>query len=114
LLLNVDGRSGPARRFRDLVTSLIQDLGGIENISTVRLGLVRRLAAVSVLCEISESAAARGEAVDITQFCTLASTSVRLSARLGLERRAKLIVPSVEQYVAHLSKASVEKEVDAA
>jgi hypothetical protein len=41
-----------------------------------------------------------GEAIDIATLCTLASTTVRLSQRLGLERRARNVTPSLGQYLA--------------
>lgn len=48
LLPGLDGRTGAARRFRDLVNSYIADMGGLDRCSEVRLGLVRRLAATTV------------------------------------------------------------------
>ena len=36
-----------------------------------------------------------GQPVDIATLCTLASTSMRLSVRLGLERRARDVGPSL-------------------
>ena len=41
-----------------------------------------------------------GDAIDIATLCTLASTTVRFSQRLGLERRARNLTPSVGQYLA--------------
>ena len=86
LLPNLMGTSSGARRFRDLVNAYISDAGGIENVSAVKLDLIRRLAAITVQCELLESAALQGQKVDISILCTLASTSVRISSRLGLER----------------------------
>jgi hypothetical protein len=94
-----DGRAGAARRFRDLVRALIADMGGITNCSEVRLGLIRRLAAATVLSEEMEARAVNGEHVDINQFCTLASTTVRLAQRLGINRRAREINPTLSQYL---------------
>jgi len=84
-----DGRHAQARRFRDLVRQLVADAGGIENVSEVKIGLIRRLAAATVLSEEFESRAINGEAVSITEFCQLASTTVRLATRLGIERRMR-------------------------
>jgi hypothetical protein len=80
LLPGLDGRSATARRFRDLVNAFVADMGGLDRCSEIKLGLVRRLAA--------------------TTLCTLASTTVRLSQRLGLERRARNVTPSLGQYLA--------------
>jgi hypothetical protein len=67
--------------------------------------LLRRLAAASVLIERLEAEAVAGKAIDVNEFCTLTSTTVRLSQRLGLERRQRLVTPSVAEYVARLEDA---------
>jgi hypothetical protein len=90
-----DGRQAEARRFRDCVRALIQDAGGIENCSEVRLGLIRRLAAATVLSEDIEAKAVNGEPIDISTFCQLASTTVRLAQRLGIERVPRDVSPSL-------------------
>ena len=75
-------------------------MGGLDRCSEIRLGLVRRLAATTVQAEMLEARMVSGEAIDIPTLCTLASTTVRLSQRLGLERRARNVTPSVGQYLA--------------
>jgi len=94
-----DGRLTQARRFRDLVRAMISDAGGFENCSEVKLGLIRRLAAATVLSEDLEGKAVNGEPVDIGIFCQLASTTVRLAQRLGVDRVPKNITPSVKDYL---------------
>jgi hypothetical protein len=47
------------------------------------------------LAEALEAKAVNGEPVDVNAFCTLASTTVRISARLGLERVARDVGPSL-------------------
>src|SRR6478736_10473835 len=100
LLPGLDGRSALARRFRDLVNAFVADMGGLDHCSEVRLGLVRRLAATTVQAEMLEARMVNGEAIDIATLCTLASTTVRLSQRLGLERRTRDVTPSLGQYLA--------------
>jgi hypothetical protein len=75
-------------------------MGGLDRCSEIRLGLLRRLAATTVQAEMLEARMVNGEAIDIATLCTLASTTVRLSQRLGLERRARNVTPSVGQYLA--------------
>ena len=53
-----------------------------------------------VQAEMLEARMVNGDAIDIATLCTLASTTVRLSQRLGLERRARNVTPSVGQYLA--------------
>ena len=74
-------------------------MGGIDQVGAIKLDLIRRLAAIVVQCELLESATMQGQKVDISVLCTLASTSVRISSRLGLERVAK-DVTTLEQYLA--------------
>ena len=100
LLPGLDGRSATARRFRDLVNAFVADMGGLDRCSQIKLGLVRRLAATTVQAEMLEARMVNGEAIDIATLCTLASTTVRISQRLGLERRARDVTPSLNQYLA--------------
>jgi hypothetical protein len=91
----VDGRSTHARRFRDLVNAYVADMGGLDRCSEIKIGLLRRLAATTVAAEQLEARMVAGEAVDVGQLCQLASTSVRISARLGLERRLRDVSPTL-------------------
>lgn len=95
----MDGRSASARRFRDLVLSLVSDMGGIEQCSEIKLGLLRRLAAATVQAELLEAKMVNGEQVNVMTLCTLASTTVRIASRLGLERHARP-VESLADYLA--------------
>jgi hypothetical protein len=100
MLPGLDGRSATARRFRDLVNAFVADMGGLDRCSEIRLGLLRRLAATTVQAEMLEARMVNGEPIDIATLCTLASTTVRLSQRLGLERRTRDVTPSLGQYLA--------------
>lgn len=108
LLPGLDGRSASARRFRDLVLSYISDSGGIENCSEVRLGLIRRLASTTVAAELLEARMVNGESVDLNKLCTLASTTVRLATRLGIERQPK----PVESLASILARMEPEGELE--
>jgi hypothetical protein len=98
-LPGLDGRSASARRFRDLVNAFVADMGGLDRCSEIKLGLLRRLAAITVQAELLEARMVNGEAIDIATLCGLASTTVRLSQRLGLERRARNVTPSLSEYL---------------
>jgi hypothetical protein len=96
LLPGLDGRSSAARRFRDLVAAFINDMGGAEQCSDIKLGLLRRLAAVTVQAEVLEARMINGQEVDVGTLCTLASTTVRLSQRLGIERVPRDVTQSLD------------------
>ncbi len=104
LLPDVKGNSAAARRFRDLVRSYIVDQGGLDRCAEVKLGLLRRLAALTVQAEQLEAAQLNGDDVDIAKLCNLDSTILRLSSRLGLERRAKP-VKTLDDHLREKAKA---------
>jgi hypothetical protein len=106
-----DGRAPAARRFRDLVRRYVADMGGVDRCSEVKLRLIRRLAATVVIAEQVEVRMINGENTDIMQLCTLASTTVRISSRLGLERRMRDVEP-IDEYLR--SKYAEDREEEAA
>jgi hypothetical protein len=98
LLPNTDGRSLVARRFRDIVSQIIIDQGGLDRMAEARLQLIRRFAACAVLCEAQESRMAKGEDLDLQEYSTLTSTLVRVAQRIGINRTARDITPSLKEY----------------
>ena len=98
LLPGIKGSTRAARRYRDLVNAFLLDMGGVEQCSDIKIGLLRRLAAVTVQAEVLEAKMVNGEGegIDVATLCTLASTTVRLSQRLGLERIPRNIEDDVD------------------
>jgi hypothetical protein len=100
LLPDVDGRSVIARRLKDITSAILADQGGAEQCSESRLQLVRRFAAAAVVAEQMESRLANGEQIDIQEHALLCSTLTRLAQRIGIDRRAKDVTPSLSEYLA--------------
>jgi hypothetical protein len=100
LLPHADGRSAIARRFKDITSAILAEQGGAEQCSESRLQLIRRFAAAAVLAEQMESRLANGEQIDIQKHALLCSTLTRLAQRIGIERRAKDVTPSLSEYLA--------------
>ena len=111
LLPGLDGRTSAARRFRDLVNAYVIDQGGLSQCSEVKIGLLRRLAAVTVQAELLEAKMINGEPVDVSTLCTLASTVVRISQRLGLNRVPRNVTPSLQGYLTNRT-APVKGDTD--
>jgi hypothetical protein len=88
-------------------------MGGLVLCSEVKLTLLRRLAAVVVRAEMLEAGLMNGEPVSVSELCALASTAVRLSSRLGIERVAKDVGPTLAEYLESLQQKA-EPEVEAA
>ena len=100
-----DGRSQVARRFRELYADMCIDLGGADRMSTGQHALARRAALLSCECELTEGQVANGEVVNLGPYITATNALRRLLSTLGLERVARDVTPTLEQYLA-------EKEVD--
>ena len=100
LLPDIDGRGAVARRYRDIVSAILVDQGGVDQCCESRKQLVRRFAAAAVIAEQMEAKLARGEQINIAEHATLSSTLVRLAQRIGIDRRAKNITPTLADYLA--------------
>jgi hypothetical protein len=110
VLPDVDGRRLIARRYRDIVSAILVDQGGIDRCSESRQQLIRRFAAAACIAEQMESRLANGEQIDIVKHALLCSSLVRLSGRIGINRRLKDITPALPDY---LDEAEAEAEVEA-
>jgi hypothetical protein len=102
LLMDVDGRSGWARRMRDLIQLHLADLAGEDAVSEAEKSIIRRAAALTVELERMESVfAVAGEALpeQLDLYQRTANSLRRLLESIGLERRAKTIVPTLSEYL---------------
>ena len=103
------GDTAWARRFRDVLTEIVSDLGGRDaSLSEGQRQLARRCATICIACEKMEGEAARGNDIDLDTYGTLTDRLGRCFHRLGLKRQAKTIVPSVEDYIAHINSEAAE------
>ena len=112
-----DGRSHVARRYTDLVAAVCVDQGGADRMSEAKLQLARRFAALAIQLEALEARLANGEPINVTEYASLTSTLVRVVSRLGLERQARDVTPSLADYIAQVDReeaaeaAAASKEV---
>ena len=67
--------------------------------SEARGQLVRRFAALAVQAERMEAQLANGETLDVGQYSQIVSTLVRVAARLGINRAARDVTPTVAEYL---------------
>lgn len=97
-LAGIDGRSHMARRFREIVTGIESDLGG--DLSEAQGQLVARAATLAIWCEGRETELASGGEFDASAYATISNALRRLLSDLGLERRARDVTPTLDQYLA--------------
>jgi hypothetical protein len=98
----VDGRSLWVRRLRDLINLYTTDLGGAENCSAAERSLIQRASCLTVELEFMESRfAAAGSATpeQLNLYAVVAGTLRRLLQTVGLQRRAKDITPTLQEYL---------------
>lgn len=100
LLPGIDGRSAPARRYRDLVTDLAGDLGGAEALSAAEAAMVRQAAALIVRGELIQARIVNGETVDDEEATRVANAAARILNALRVKRRKREAVPSLAQHIA--------------
>jgi hypothetical protein len=114
-VLDCDGRSAAAKRYRDIAQAIVRDQqGGGDRCAEARLQLIRRFAGCSILAEALEAKLADGENINIAEYTALASALVRISARIGINRAAEAL-PTMDQFLESRRGAEVrEAELDSA
>jgi hypothetical protein len=100
--VNGDPNSAWARRFHDLVVGHIADAGGRDRISEAQFALCKRAAALECELEQLEGRLSLGEQVDLDRYGRAASHLRRILESIGLERKPREVVPTIEQYARQL------------
>jgi hypothetical protein len=85
MIADLDGRSGPARRWRDLVISYADDFGGLANLTEVQRTLISQAATLAVEGEKLSAAMLKGKSADSEALTRLANPML---ARLVRNRTA--------------------------
>lgn len=104
VLNNVDGRSIVFRRYREILASLVSDMGGDP--SEAQEQIARRAASLAIWCESQDEGAANGNPIDVAAYTTASNSLRRLLESLGLERKARNVTPTIAEYAA---RKAVEK-----
>jgi hypothetical protein len=102
LLAGVPNTDAWSRRALDIISEHVADLGGEGNISAAEYSIIRCAAALKVELEALEAKFATGKSDkgDVDLYIRGAGGLRRLLQSLGLERRAKNVGPTVEEYLA--------------
>jgi hypothetical protein len=98
----VDGRSREARRFRDVYGDLVVHLGGSDYATEPQKHLARRAAALVVWAEMAETRLAAEGELDVQSYTTTANTLRRLLQDIGLQRVARDVTPSLDQFISDI------------
>jgi hypothetical protein len=93
------GDSAWTRRFSDIFAEVVSDLGGRSMLSEGQKQLARRAATLSIFCEKAENDAALGKEIDVDLYGTMCDRLGRCFQRLGLERRARDVTPTLADII---------------
>ena len=92
------GDTAWARRFRDVLAEITNDLGGADLLSEGQRQLARRCATISIMCERLEGEAASGAEINLELYGRLTDRLGRAFQRLGLQRQPRVIEPDPLAY----------------
>ncbi len=109
----VDGRSALARRFRDLVASFAEELGG-ASLSASDMAIARQAAACAMQAEALQANLARGEAVDGDTLVRVTNALARAIAALRGRKPQKPTGSALAQYLAALPAEPADEPADEA
>jgi hypothetical protein len=101
-LVPIDRTSGAARFYDKMRRDIAADLGGRRTMSRIESELVKGFCGCATRLEYLNYQILLGEAAeaDVASYAQLASTMLRIGARLGLSRRAKDVTPpTLEEYL---------------
>lgn len=99
----VDGRSGPARRMRDLVADFTAAIGATDDAATTIR--IRRLAELMVTAETLLAKAIAGKRTDLAALVKVENLCSRQMRELGLDKPRKPAVPNLRDYLANRSSS---------
>jgi hypothetical protein len=99
---SLEQATGAARFFQKMVREIENDLGGRRQLSRIEGELIQAFcgAATQVQYLNRQVMLGEGSEIDLSGYATLASTMLRIGARLGFQRRARDVTPTVDQYLA--------------
>jgi hypothetical protein len=92
-LPGVSMRGLQGRRFRDLVSDLAAELGGVERLGVIDLALVRQAAMDIMRTETMQAGLMRGEAIDHEELTRAGNSARSALTKLGIKRAARDVHP---------------------
>jgi hypothetical protein len=100
-LVELSKTSGAARFYAKLVRDIEADLAGRSNLSRIESELIRAFAGCSTRVQYLTHQLMLGDAAEcpISDYANLASTMLRIGSRLGFQRRARDVTPSLGAYI---------------
>jgi hypothetical protein len=90
-LVGIDGRSARGRRFRDLMRSFAEEVGGLDSISEAQRALCSQAAVLTVQVESMQARVIAGEVVDPELIVRVGNVQLRALQALGVRKGPKVV-----------------------
>ena len=110
LLAGIDRRSLAYREYCDVVSDLVQHLGGEPTVAET--AIAEEAAGLIVWCRRQRLVLLEGGDFDVAAYTTAVNSLRRLIADLGLARRAKDVTPTLEQFLARHAEEKARTAAD--
>jgi hypothetical protein len=100
-LVSIEKNSGAARFFDKMIREIEQDLGGRRHLTRIEGELIRAFCGAATALRYLNHQVLLGEVgeIDLSGYATIASTILRIGSKLGLQRRARDVTPTLDQYL---------------
>jgi hypothetical protein len=96
---NIDGRGRAVQIFDAVAHGIAQDLGGEEHLTTVQKHLVEAFAGCALHITDLNARLMLGEEIDLLAHTGAINALVKLASRIGTDRVARNVTPSLSQYL---------------
>jgi hypothetical protein len=107
---NLDRRTAAVQRFDAVSAAIAADLGGEEHLSTIAKHLIEAFAGVALHVGDLNARLIIGEDVDAGEHSQAVSTMVRVAQRIGVNRVARDVTPSLQDYLSQHYAGDAEPE----
>jgi hypothetical protein len=95
----LDGRTNAAKYFDKLADDIATDLGGRDQLTAIQRSLIEGFCGACVVLAHLNTKLALGEPIDISQHSQTVGAMVRVATRLGCERIARNVTPTLSDYL---------------
>jgi hypothetical protein len=106
---NLDGRTHAAKAFDRLYAAISSDLGG--DLTAVERSLVEGFCGASTVLQALNTKLALGQEIDLGEYSVLCSSLVRISSKIGLSRRSRIVSGLIEAEAAPPSWSPLRDEL---
>jgi hypothetical protein len=96
---SLDGRTRARKQFDSIANGIAADMGGEDYLSTVQRHLIEAFAGAAVHVHDLNARLLKGEPVDVLKHSQAISSMVRIAARIGINRVARDVTPTLQDYL---------------